>query len=553
MINPSTVLHKRTTVPNRTPSSLSAGEIAMNMADGTMFIPNIGGGVFTFLDQTKHSFLLQPSLSGVIPQYGNNTVSEVFGNVLGGYNNNITGAGSTTINGENNDIEGDFSFIGTGLNNKIGLAGDYSAIVGGQNNLITHQNSFTLGSNLSSHANNFTYVNNISGKFWGEASELYGSTIVPGTSSHQVATTAYVQESVTSGTAVAATIVAQVVNVDTVNLTRGMAVYAFGSQGDKVSVKRAAAGQDTTSSKTLGIVNETIAINGTGYITLGGTMDKLSLGPPFVAGDSLWLGTDPGTFTRVKPVAPIHSVFIGVVERANGGNGTAYIKIQNGYELDELHDVLITDPQASQVLQRNEANTLWVNKTLASQTPQTISFVDNTKELSISNGNTISLSALVDSSLDTGVRSLTSNWDSTYSTVQSNSAVNWNYQGTDLKALSGNWQNTYTTVQTNSASWNSVYSNVQSNSGTYVTLSGTQTLTNKTVVDWMTLVRGYKTTPTLNTTIATGEVWNYVYASSPSDKTYYRFIATDGSEDAFYASFNGTAVSNLVARKGITL
>ena len=69
----------------------------------------------------------------------------------------------------------------------------------------------------------------------------------------------------------------------------------------------------------------------------------------------------------------------------------------------------------------------------------------------------------------------------------------------------------------------------------------------------MTLVRGYNTTPTLNTTIGTGEVWNYVYTSSPSDKTYYRFIATDGSEDAFYASFNGTAVSNLIARKGITI
>ena len=172
MINPSTVLHKRTTVPNRTPSSLSAGEIAMNMADGTLFIPNAEGGVFTFLDQTQHSFTLQSSLSGSVPQYGGNTITEVFGNVLGGYNNNITGAGSTTVNGENNDIEGDFSFIGTGLNNKIGSTGDYSAILGGQYNLINHQNSFTLGSNLSSHAENFTYVNNISGKFWGDGSEL---------------------------------------------------------------------------------------------------------------------------------------------------------------------------------------------------------------------------------------------------------------------------------------------------------------------------------------------------------------------------------------------
>jgi len=125
--------------------------------------------------------------------------------------------------------------------------------------------------------------------------------------------------------------------------------------------------------------------------------------------------------------------------------------------------------------------------------------------------------------------------------------------GTFSAANTNNWQSTYTTVQTNSASWSSVYSNVQSNSGTYVTLTGTQTLTNKTVVDWMTLVRGYKTTPTLNTTIATGEVWNYVYTSSPSDKTYYRFIATDASEDSFYGNFSSGVLSNLITTKKIIL
>jgi hypothetical protein len=44
-------------------------------------------------------------------------------------------------------------------------------------------------------------------------------------------------------------------------------------------------------------------------------------------------------------------------------------------------------------------------------------------------------------------------WNSVYSTVQSNSAASWNYQGTDLKDLSANWQNTYTTVNSLSSSW----------------------------------------------------------------------------------------------------
>ncbi|CAB5226289.1 hypothetical protein UFOVP760_68 [uncultured Caudovirales phage] len=45
------------------------------------------------------------------------------------------------------------------------------------------------------------------------------------------------------------------------------------------------------------------------------------------------------------------------------------------------------------------------------------------------------------------------NWNSAYTTVQSNSATNWNYQGTDIKALTGNWQSTFGTVSSLSANW----------------------------------------------------------------------------------------------------
>jgi hypothetical protein len=55
---------------------------------------------------------------------------------------------------------------------------------------------------------------------------------------------------------------------------------------------------------------------------------------------------------------------------------------------------------------------------------QTLSFDEVTKDLSISNGNTVSLSALIDgTSVDTGIRALTANWQSTYTIVQGNSAT----------------------------------------------------------------------------------------------------------------------------------
>jgi hypothetical protein len=313
---------------------------------------------------------------------------------------------------------------------------------------------------------------------------VYGSTATAGASSTQLATTAFVHDSVNtglaSGSAIASTVVALVTNADSVALTRGTVVYSYGSQGDRVSVRMASASAEDTSSKTLGFVNETIAVGQTGYVTLYGSMDKLDLGSPFVAGDALWLGTTPGTYTRVKPQAPTHLVYLGVVQRANAGNGTAYIKVQNGYELNEIHDVLIVSPSARDIIQRNSNNTLWV-----------------------------STSAYF---LDSEIAS-SSKWNTAYS----------------------------------------VATGYQSVSSTYVTLTGTQTLKNKTVVDWMTLVRGYNTTPTLLATIGTGDVYTYVYNSSPSNITYYRYIATDGRTDAFYTSFNGTSLSGLVASKSITL
>ena len=112
---------------------------------------------------------------------------------------------------------------------------------------------------------------------------------------------------------------------------------------------------------------------------------------------------------------------------------------------------------------------------------------------------------------------------------------------------------TVNTVSGLSSRWESVYTTVNSNSSTYVTLSATQKLTNKTVIDWMTLVRGYNTTPTLCATIATGDVYTYVYNSSPSNVTYYRYIATDGSVDAFYTYYSGSTLSGLVASKSITI
>ena len=130
-------------------------------------------------------------------------------------------------------------------------------------------------------------------------------------------------------------------NAESTTLNKGEVVYIFGASGDKMTVKRASATGDTTSSKTLGVVAESIAPNQLGYVITQGTLDGLSLGS-YNPGDIVWLSRVSGQFTKIKQYAPTHLVFIGVVQRANNGNGQLYVKPQNGYEMEEIHDVIAT-------------------------------------------------------------------------------------------------------------------------------------------------------------------------------------------------------------------
>jgi hypothetical protein len=157
-------------------------------------------------------------------------------------------------------------------------------------------------------------------------------------------------------------------------------------QGNRATVKRAFNTSDATSAKTLGVVAENIAPNADGLVTTLGYLEKVNTSA-FTAGQTLYLGATAGTFTATKPVAPNHMVYVGVVVRANAGNGIIYVRCQNGYELDEIHDVLITSPATGNILMRNSSN-LWVN------TPQTsITSVGTLTGLAVSGTATVTASS----------------------------------------------------------------------------------------------------------------------------------------------------------------
>lgn len=155
-------------------------------------------------------------------------------------------------------------------------------------------------------------------------------------------------------------------NAEGVQINKGQAVYLFGASGNKASVKLAFNTSDATSAKTFGLAAENIGAGQNGFVITQGVLDGLNTGS-YNAGDVLYLGATAGALTKVKPYAPNHMVYIGIVERANNGNGQIYVRVQNGYELDEIHDVdLITTPPANNDLltYKTGANNLWKAQSL---------------------------------------------------------------------------------------------------------------------------------------------------------------------------------------------
>jgi len=158
------------------------------------------------------------------------------------------------------------------------------------------------------------------------------------------------------------TLVAFVTNAESTTITKGQAVYLFGAQGDRATVKLANNTGDATSAKTLGIVAEDITANGTGFVVCQGVVYGLNLAA-YTAGDTLYLGATAGALTATKPYAPNHLVYIGVVEKANAGAGQLYVRVQNGYELDELHNVSAQSPSNGQTIVYNSSTSLWEKST----------------------------------------------------------------------------------------------------------------------------------------------------------------------------------------------
>jgi len=151
-----------------------------------------------------------------------------------------------------------------------------------------------------------------------------------------------------------------VYNAETASMTKGQVVYISGSQGNRIAVKLASATAEQGSANTLGFVAETIAAGAEGWVLTEGNLRKLNtLG--LVGGKLIFLSTTPGAYTQTPPIAPNHGVRLGYAERIDATAGSIFVKIDNGYEIGELHDVVDTTTTSSYGDLFIKSGSVWIN------------------------------------------------------------------------------------------------------------------------------------------------------------------------------------------------
>lgn len=164
--------------------------------------------------------------------------------------------------------------------------------------------------------------------------------------------------------------IVRVVNKTGTNLLAAQykAVRVTGAQGQRLKVELARADNDLNSATAIGVAAENIDNNQEGFITTSGMVSGINttgslFGESWAAGDVLYLSpTTFGALTKVKPTAPQHLIVVGWVVNP-AVNGSIFVKVDNGYELDELHNVNVLNPQGGQFLRYNSTIGVWENQT----------------------------------------------------------------------------------------------------------------------------------------------------------------------------------------------
>ena len=154
-------------------------------------------------------------------------------------------------------------------------------------------------------------------------------------------------------------LICDVYNNTGATLTKGTIVYINGGHGNLPTVTKALATSDATSAQTFGMVQVDITSNNNGHVIVIGQVSDLDTSA-YADGTQLYLSsTTAGAYTSTKQYAPAHLVYVGIVVYSHPTHGTIEVKIQNGYEMDELHNVSAQSPNDGDILKYVSSTSLW--------------------------------------------------------------------------------------------------------------------------------------------------------------------------------------------------
>lgn len=347
-------------------NEINVGEIMpMELASQIKVITN-GGGTSQYVLDTLES--LQTQINTLIPsQTGNsgkflttNGTSTSWASVAGGlsYQGTWNASTNTPTLASSTGTNGYYYIVSTaGSTNLNGITdwqiGDWLLFNGSvwqkidQSELVTSVNGDTGAVTLT-----YTDVNAI-----GSITSTDGSVTV--------STTSGVADLSVAVAASTTNVVALVRNTTGSTLTKGTAVYISGATGQISTVSKAIATGDSTSAQTLGVMTANLANNSNGYVTIIGLVTDIDTSA-YTDGQQLYLSpTTAGALTATKPYAPDHLVYVGIVEYAHANHGKLFVKVQNGYELDELHNVAAQSPSNGQTIVWNSTTSLWEKNTVS--------------------------------------------------------------------------------------------------------------------------------------------------------------------------------------------
>ena len=135
--------------------------------------------------------------------------------------------------------------------------------------------------------------------------------------------------------------------------------------GTNMTVYKATNATEAGSSKTLGLIASSGITNDLVEVVTEGLLAGLNTSTA-TKGDPVWLGVNGALIFGLanKPVAPAHMVFLGIVTRVQSNNGEIFVKVQNGFEMNEIHNYLEGSVQNNEVIVYESATSLYKPKSI---------------------------------------------------------------------------------------------------------------------------------------------------------------------------------------------